>query len=102
MSKYAVIRIKGSQYKVSEGDEILVGKLNGEKPDADVLLTSEEEKIKVGKPKAKGAKVALKVLVEEEKGTKLHVYKFKSKSRYRRKIGFRPVYTKLQVGRITI
>jgi large subunit ribosomal protein L21 len=102
MSKYAVIEIKGQQFKVSQGDEILVGKLNKEKPEARVLLVVDGEKIKIGKPVVKNAKVELKVVNEEEKGKKLYVYKFKAKSRYRRKMGFRPVYSRLLVEKISL
>ena len=98
--KYAVIKLQGQQFKVSEGDEILVGKLGDAKPEPEVLLVSDGKAVKVGKPTVKGAKVALKVLEKEEKGKKLHVMTYKAKSRYRRKKGFRPVYTKLQVGKI--
>lgn len=101
MKKYAVVKIKGTQYRVSEGDEILVGKLNKEEPKAEVLLTVDGEKVSVGKPLVKGAKVSLKVLAEEEKGKKLYVQKFKAKSRYRRKMGFRPVYSRLLVEKIS-
>jgi large subunit ribosomal protein L21 len=99
MKKYTIIRILGNQYKASEGDEILVNKLT-EKPSAEVLLVCDGEKISVGKPILKSAKVTLKVVKEEEKGKKLHVSTYKSKSRYRRKIGFRPSYTRLQVQKI--
>lgn len=99
--KYAVIKIKGTQYKVSEGDEILVGKLGSDKPEAEVLLLVENGKVKVGKPKVRGVKIKLKVLAEEEKGKKLYIQKFKAKSRYRRKMGFRPVYTRLKVEKIS-
>lgn len=100
--KYAVIKIKGMQHKVSEGDEMLIGKLaEKEKPEAEILLVKTEKGVKVGKPVVKGAKVALKVLEAEEKGKKLHVQTYKAKSRSRRKIGFRPVYSRLQVGKIT-
>lgn len=102
MAKYAVIRLKGQQFKVAEGDEILVGKLGEkEKPAADVLLITNGKGVKVGKPIVVGVKVTLKVLEAEEKGKKLHVMTYKAKSRYRRKIGFRPVYTRLLVGKIT-
>ena len=99
--KYAVIRIKGQQYKVSEGDEILVGKLVDKKPKVEVLLLADNGKVKVGKPTVKGAKVKIKVLKEEEKGEKLYVQKFKAKSRYRRKMGFRPLYTRLLIEKIS-
>ncbi len=72
--KYAVIRLQGQQYKVSEKDEILVDKVSG-KPEADVLLVADNGKVKVGKPKVRGAKVTFKVL-GDEKGKKLHVSTF--------------------------
>ncbi len=82
------------------GDEILVGKLGDEKPEAEVLLLVDGEKTKIGKPILKNVKVKLKVLEKEVKGKKLHVQTFKAKSRYRRKIGFRPIFTKLLVEKI--
>ncbi|KKQ51593.1 50S ribosomal protein L21 [Candidatus Woesebacteria bacterium RIFCSPHIGHO2_01_FULL_39_17] len=100
MKKYAVIKIKGNQYRVSEGDEILVDKLDG-KPEAEVLLSVDGEKIKVGKPKVRGAAVKIKVVNQEEKGKKITVLKYKAKSRYRRKKGFRPVHTKVLIENIS-
>ena len=41
--KYAVVKIKGQQYRVSEGDEILVDKLGTDKPDMKVLLVVDEK-----------------------------------------------------------
>ena len=99
--KYAVIKIKGTQYKVSEGDEILVDKLGSEKIETEVLLVVNGDKVKVGKPQVVDAKIKLKVLEKEIKGKKLTVQKFKAKSRYRRKYGFRPQYSKLLVEKIT-
>ena len=71
-----------------------------DKPEAEVLLMVNDEKVKVGTPKVKGAKVVLKVLEPEVKGKKLHIQKYRAKSRYRKKIGFRPVFTSLQVKSI--
>ena len=101
MSKYAVIKIKGQQYRVNEGDEIVVDKLGEDKLEAEVLLFANEGKVKVGKPVVKGAKVNLKIVDKEIKGKKLHIRKFKAKSRYRKKIGFRPVYSRLLVEKIS-
>jgi len=102
MSKYAVIKIKGTQYKVAEGEEILVDRLGEkEKPEAKVLLVSQDGNVKVGKPEVRGAKVTFKVLEPEVKGEKITVFKYKAKSRYRKKRGFRPVYTKLLVEKIS-
>jgi large subunit ribosomal protein L21 len=102
MAKYAVIRLQGKQYRVSEKDEILVGKITDfKKIDPEVLLFVDEKTTKVGKPLVKGASVKVKVLVELEKGTKVDVYKFKAKSRYRKHIGFRPQYTRLLIEKIS-
>ena len=98
--KYAVIKIQGHQYQVSEKDEILVDYLGETKPEALVLLVSDEGKVKIGKPLVKDAKVTLKVVEEIVAGEKIYVQKFKAKSRYRRKTGFRPKYTKLLVQTI--
>ena len=98
--KYAIVKIKGQQYKVSEGDEILVDKLGTDKPDVKIFLIVDEKGVKIGKPEVKGAKVKMKILKDEEKGKKLYVQTFKAKSRYRRKIGFRPIYSRLLVEKI--
>ena len=99
--KYAIVKITGQQYKVSEGDEILVDKLGTDKPDVKVFLIVDEKGVKIGKPEVKGAKVKMKILEAEEKGKKLYVQTFKAKSRYRRKIGFRPIYSRLLVEKIS-
>jgi len=101
MSKYAVIKIKGHQYKVTEGQEILVDKLGKDKVEPEVLLVVNDDKIAVGKPVVTDAKIKIKIVKEEEKGEKIHVRKYKSKSRYRRHIGFRPKFTRLLVQTIT-
>ncbi len=99
--KYAVIKIQGHQYQVSEKEEILVDFLGETKPEPEVLLISDEGKVKVGKPTVKEGKVTLKVVEPEVKGEKIYVRKYKAKSRYRRKIGFRPKYSKLLVQKIS-
>jgi len=102
MAKYAVIKLQGKQYKVSEKDEVLVDKVvDLKKIDPEVLLFVDEGKVKVGKPTLKDIKVKVKVLSEMEKGEKIDVYKFKAKSRYKRHTGFRPQYTKLLVEKIS-
>jgi len=102
MDKYAVIRLNGKQYKVEEKEEFLLDGFNGEKLSPEVLLVADGEKIKVGKPIVKGAKVGLKVIDKEVKGKKVTVLKYKAKSRYRKKSGFRPQYTLVRVEKITL
>ena len=102
MAKYAVIRLQGKQYKVTEADEILIDKVaDPKKIEPEVLLFVDEKKTKVGKPVLKDVKVKVKVLTEMEKGEKIDVYKFKAKSRYRKHIGFRPQFTKLLIESIS-
>ena len=100
--KYAVIRLQGRQYKVSEGEEVLVDKMNDLKLTPEVLLVADGEKVEVGKPVVKGAKVSLKILKEMEQGEKIEVYHFKAKSRYRKHTGFRPEFTRVLVEKISI
>ncbi len=99
--KYAVIRLQGRQYKVSEGKDLLVDKMNDLKLVPEVLLVSDGEKVEVGKPVLKSAKVSLKIVKELEKGEKIEVYHFKAKSRYRKHTGFRPQYTRVLVEKIS-
>lgn len=101
MSKYAVVRIGGKQYKAIEGKEILVDKLaDPKKFSAEVLLMVDEEKVQVGKPVLKDAKIKIKVVTDMEKGEKVEIYKFKAKSRYKRHTGFRPQFTRLLIEKI--
>lgn len=97
--KYAVIKLQGHQYKVSEKDEFLVDKLN-QKPEPEVLLLVDEDKVLVGKPTLKDIKITFKIVAEKELGEKLDIYKFKAKSRYRKHTGFRPQYSRLLVEKI--
>ncbi|WKZ25912.1 MAG: 50S ribosomal protein L21 [bacterium] len=100
--KFAVIRIGGKQYKVSEGQEVLVDKLTDtKKAEAEVLLVSDGDNVEIGTPVLEKAKVTLKVLTEVEKGEKVRVFKYKAKSRQRRHIGFRAQYTRLLVQKIS-
>lgn len=101
MSKYAVIKLNNVQYKVNEGDELLVDKITDKKALAEVLLVVDGENVKVGDPVVKGAKVDFKILEEVEKGDKVTVVKYRSKSRYRKTMGFRPVHTRIKVTKIS-
>lgn len=98
---YAVIKTGGKQYKVAEGDVIEVQKLKDSKDKVtfeDVLLLVSDKDIKLGKPTVK-AKVTGKIL-ENKKGDKIRVAKFKSKVRYRRVTGFRPQISVVQIEKI--
>ncbi|EGL81610.1 50S ribosomal protein L21 [Caldalkalibacillus thermarum TA2.A1] len=100
---YAIIETGGKQYKVEEGTELYVEKLNaaeGETVTFDtVLLVNKDGEVKVGTPTVDGATVTGKVL-EHGKGKKIIVYKYKPKKNYRRKQGHRQPYTKVKIESI--
>lgn len=100
--KYAVIRLMGRQYEVKEGEEILVDRVaDPKKLESEVLLFSDEGKVKVGKPVLKDVNITLKVVEQEVKGEKVEVYHFHAKSRYKKHTGFRPKYSRILVQKIS-
>lgn len=102
---FAVIKTGGKQYLVREGEALKVEKLEievGAPVELEVLMVAEEDgsTVKVGQPTVKGAKVAATV-VEHGRAKKISVIKFKSKVRYRRNVGHRQPFTKIQIEKIT-
>ena|SRR3989338_1595913 len=100
---FAVIKTGGKQYKVSEGDVLMVEKLNVEGDSItfdQVLMTADGETINLGKPILSGVTVTAKVL-EEGKAKKKMVFRYKAKTRQRKKKGHRQPYTKVQITKIS-
>lgn len=98
---YAIIATGGKQYKVSEGDVISVEKLNAEEGEAvtfDEVLAVSGDKLLVGAD-VKAATVKGTV-VENGRGKKVIVYKYKRKSGYHKKNGHRQAYTKVKIESI--
>ncbi len=97
---YAVIETGGKQYRVQEGDVVTIEKLNveaGDKVTFDkVLVLAEEEGLKVGTPYVEGAAVTGEV-VENGKGKKVVIFKYKAKKDYRKKQGHRQPYTMVKI-----
>lgn len=97
---FAVVETGGKQYKVSVGDKLKVEKLEaaeGATLSLDkVLLTADGENVVVGAPYVSGAKVQVKVLSQDKEDTKI-VFKYHSKTRYRKKKGHRQPFTELEV-----
>lgn len=99
---YAIIRTGGKQYKVEAGDEILVEKLeleDGSEVSFEVLMLCDGESVTVGKPVVEGI-LAKGEVVEQTKGKKLIVFKYKPKKNSRKKQGHRQPYTKVQINAI--
>jgi large subunit ribosomal protein L21 len=96
----AIIELKGKQYKVKPGDILQVNKFTakaGEKIKIDqVLLVNNDKEILVGTPIVKSYSVEAEV-IDQVKGKKLEVRRYKSKVRERRKIGFRPQFTTVKI-----
>lgn len=100
-----VIRAGGKQYRVQEGSILDVASIDAEPGSSielrEVLLVSDDGKITVGSPSVAGAVVVAEVL-SHGRGKKVINFKFKAKTRYRRKIGHRQGYTKLSVTSISL
>lgn len=103
MNIQAVIETGGKQYLVSPKDKVAIEKLAGSANDTitfdKVLLIADGDKVSVGKPYVNGAKVVAKVL-DQAKADKLVVFKYRAKSRYRRKQGHRQQQTVVEIQSI--
>ena len=101
---YAIIVTGGKQYKVSEGDEIKVEKLDvepGKEVTFDnVIAVSDDKTLKVAGD-VSGAKVSATV-VEQGRGKKVIVYKYKRKTGYHKKNGHRQPFTLVKIDKITM
>lgn len=98
--KFAVVRTGGKQYLVRESDELYVDRLPGEVDSAlelEKLAEGDDEKhtITLGKPVLKDSVKA--TIVENIKGDKLRVARFKAKVRSRKVTGFRQFLTKVKI-----
>ncbi len=100
---YAVFQLGNKQYTVSEGDVVRVDKLvgkNDEKVRFDkVLLWVSDKDFYIGNPHIEGLSIT-GTIVDQIKGKKVRVAKFKSKVRYRRVSGFRAEETRVKIEKI--
>ena len=98
---FAIMQAGGKQYRVNEGDVLRLEKLavgEGETVELPVLLLGGDE-VKVGQPLVDGASVTAEVL-SHGRGDKIHIYKFKAKTNYRRHRGHRQPYTEVRITKI--
>ena len=100
---YAVVRTGGKQYRVESGAVFEVERLTAEVGSSvelvDVLMIEDGGSLTVGSPAVAGAKVVAEV-VEQGRGAKVIVFKYKAKVRYSRRNGHRQAYTRLRVKEI--
>ena len=95
-----VIKTGGKQYRVSEGDKLEVETLDAAPGDniefSEVLLLRDGDNVEVGTPLIEGAKVTAKVL-EHGRGKKVQIVKFKRRKHYRRQMGHRQNFTRVEI-----
>ena len=100
---FASVRIGGKQFRVQQGSEVLVDRLEVEEGAAfdgvQVLLLSDGDNVQIGAPLVDGASVGATV-VRHTQGKKIRVFKYKAKKNYRRRIGARAHQTLLRIDSI--
>ncbi len=105
MATYAIVQTGGKQYRVQPGDTVRVESLPGDEGDLveleDVRMVSDDGDVTLGTPNIPGAKVTAEI-IGRGRGKKIIVFKYKAKTRYRRKNGHRQNYTELRVTDISL
>ena len=101
---YTLVEIGGKQYKVEKGSKIKIDKVDKEKGDVleyrSVLLVSDQENVRVGKPYVEG--VSVKAVVEDHgREKKIIICKFKRRRNYKRIRGHRQPYSLIRIEDIT-
>lgn len=103
MSNFAVIETGGKQYKVEVGQKLKIEKVEGEagaKVVFDkVLLVADGDKAEIGAPLVKAAKVEATV-IKQARDRKKIVFRYHSKTRYRKKKGHRQSFTEVEISKI--
>ncbi len=103
MAKLAVIKTGGKQYLVEENQEIVVDHLK-KKPNEGISLEvlgifdQDKQSVTLGNPSLKDKAKAK--LLEQFKGDKIRVARFRAKVRYRKVSGFRPTLSKIKIIKI--
>ncbi len=101
----AVIKAGGKQYIVSPGQKIKIEKIEAKEGSEivfdEVLLLEKNKKTEIGTPLIKGAKVTGKIL-SQGKAKKVIVFKYKAKTRYKKKKGHRQLFTEVEIKSINL
>jgi len=102
---YAVFEVAGFQFRGEAGDVLEVPRRKlaaGDKLDiSEVLLVKDNDKVLVGTPYVEGAKIEAEV-TGEGKGEKVRIYKYKRRTKYRRRQGHRQDFTKVKINNIVV
>ena len=99
---YAIVEIQGQQFKVTEGQEIFVHRLDANEGSQvtfnKVLLLAKGDSIQVGQPTVNAA--VSSTVIGHQKGDKVIVFKKKRRKGYRVKNGHRQSFTKIKIDSI--
>ncbi|MDR2708406.1 MAG: 50S ribosomal protein L21 [Elusimicrobiota bacterium] len=102
---YAIVKTGGKQYKVQEGNKIVVEKLPAEVGQEvsfdDVLLISDGQSAQIGSPTISGAKVVAKV-INQKRAPKVLIFKKRPKKGYKKLQGHRQYLTEVEITKINI
>ncbi|MGA2655251.1 MAG: 50S ribosomal protein L21 [Gammaproteobacteria bacterium] len=101
---YAVIKTGGKQYRVIEGQKLVIEKLDHAIGQAfsltPVLMLANGDQIKVGKPTVAGASVEAEV-IKHGRGKKVHILKFRRRKHHMKQMGHRQSFTEIKITRIS-
>lgn len=96
---YAVVQTSGRQFRVAVGDILTVDKLDaepGSELTLDRVLLLGGDSLQIGAPTVPGATVQAKV-IEHFKGEKRVTRKYRRRQRFRRKVGYRPHHSRIEI-----
>lgn len=102
---YAIVKKGNAQYLLEQDQVLEIPKIDVDEGKEyifeEVLVASKGGDFKIGTPVVKGAFVKVFV-IKQVKGEKLHGFKYKAKSRYRRTWGYRKPVTRIRVIEIHV
>ena len=102
---FAVVKTGGKQYRVEEGRSLKVDRLAGEPGDSvelgEILMIGEGSEVTVGAPLVAGARV-IGTIAEQGRAPKIVVFRYKNKTRSRKKTGHRQPYTRLIISDVLV
>jgi large subunit ribosomal protein L21 len=100
---YAVIKTGGKQYRIEQGDTLAIERIDGDTGATvaftEVLLIGDAEETHIGQPVLHGASVT-GTIVEQGRGKKIIVFKFRRRKNYKRKKGHRQYFTRVRIDGI--
>ena len=101
---YAIIRDRGMQYHVEQGQVLTIDLIESAEAGSqielgEVLLIGDADSVRVGSPIIDGARVRAEV-IGESKGDKIVVFRYRNKKRYRRRTGHRQHFTQIKISEI--